>query len=100
MGRQSHQGTDGKVSHKNILSLSERTQQIGEIIETVNDIADQSQPVGPERGHRGGPGPGKRGRGFAVVAGEVRSLAVQSREATAQGFRKSSRRFRRQPTRR
>jgi methyl-accepting chemotaxis protein len=32
-----------ETSAKNILMLSERTQQIGEIIDTVNAIADQSK---------------------------------------------------------
>jgi hypothetical protein len=33
----------------------------------ISDIADQNQPPGPQRGHRGRPG-GEAGRVFAVVA--------------------------------
>ncbi|MCG6882115.1 MAG: methyl-accepting chemotaxis protein [Deltaproteobacteria bacterium] len=68
---------------ENILSLSEQTQQIGEIIETVNDIADQSNLLALNAAIEAARA-GEAGKGFAVVAGEVGSLAVQSRGATAQ----------------
>ena len=68
---------------ENILSLSEKTQQIGEIIETVNDIADQSNLLALNASIEAARA-GEAGKGFAVVAGEVGSLAVQSRGATAQ----------------
>jgi PAS domain S-box-containing protein len=67
---------------QNILSLSEKTQQIGEIIETVNDVADQSNLLSLNASIEAARA-GEAGKGFAVVAGEVRNLAVQSREATA-----------------
>ncbi len=65
-----------------ILALSERTQQIGEIIETVNALADQSKLLSLNAGIEAARA-GEEGRGFAVVATEVRQLAEQSREATA-----------------
>ncbi len=66
-----------------ILSLSEQTQQIGEIIATVNDIADQSSLLALNAAIEAARA-GEAGKGFAVVAGEVRGLAEQSRQATAQ----------------
>jgi methyl-accepting chemotaxis protein len=65
-----------------ILMLSERTQQIGEIIATVNDIADQSKLLALNAGIEAARA-GEEGKGFAVVAMEVRQLAEQSRDATA-----------------
>ncbi|HLY27685.1 MAG TPA: methyl-accepting chemotaxis protein [Aggregatilineales bacterium] len=64
-----------------ILMLSERTQQIGEIIATVNEIADQSKLLALNAGIEAARA-GEEGKGFAVVAMEVRQLADQSRDAT------------------
>jgi len=74
-----------QVNHiaETILSLSEQTLQIGEIIATVNDIADQSNLLALNAAMEAARA-GEAGRGFAVVAGEVRNLAEQSRQATAQ----------------
>jgi methyl-accepting chemotaxis protein len=68
---------------ENILMLSERTTQIGDIIATVNAIADQSKMLALNASIEAARA-GEEGRGFAVVAMEVRNLAEQSREATAQ----------------
>lgn len=65
-----------------ILLLSERTQQIGEIIDTVNALADQSKLLALNASIEAARA-GEEGRGFAVVAMEVRQLAEQSRAATA-----------------
>ena len=66
----------------NILSLSQRTQQIGEIIGTVNALAEQSKLLALNASIEAARA-GEEGKGFAVVAMEVRQLAEQSREATA-----------------
>ncbi len=67
----------------NILALSERTQQIGDIIATVNEIASQSNILALNASVEAARA-GEHGKGFAVVAMEVRNLAEQSKQATAQ----------------
>jgi methyl-accepting chemotaxis protein len=67
----------------NIQSLSERAQQIEDIILTVNDIAAQSNILALNAAMEAARA-GELGKGFAVVAVEVRALAEQSRQATGQ----------------
>ncbi len=67
----------------NILVLSEHTQQIGEIIATVNALADQSRMLALNASVEAARA-GEEGKGFAVVAMEVRNLADQNRDATVQ----------------
>jgi methyl-accepting chemotaxis protein len=68
---------------ENILTLSQHTQQIREIIATVNDLASQSNMLALNAAVEAARA-GEHGKGFAVVAQEVRSLADQSKQATAQ----------------
>jgi methyl-accepting chemotaxis protein len=91
-GQQAVQDTIATMGHieervesiaENILALSEQTQQIGEIIATVGDIATQSNMLALNASVEAARA-GEHGKGFAVVAAEVRNLAEQSRQATAQ----------------
>jgi methyl-accepting chemotaxis protein len=68
---------------ENIVALSEQTQQIGEIITTVGDLADQSNLLALNAAIEAARA-GEQGKGFAVVAQEIRLLAEQSKNATAQ----------------
>ncbi|HET8980408.1 MAG TPA: methyl-accepting chemotaxis protein [Solirubrobacteraceae bacterium] len=66
-----------------ILTLSGRTQQIGAITQTVNDLADRSKLLALNASIEAARA-GEHGKGFAVVADQVRGLAEQSKAATAQ----------------
>jgi methyl-accepting chemotaxis protein len=66
-----------------ILALSEQTQQVGEIIATVEDLADQSNLLAVNAAIEASAA-GDQGRRFAVVAQEVRNLAERSKTATVQ----------------
>ena len=68
---------------ESIVTLSEQGQAIGDIIATVNDLAEQSNLLAVNAAIEAAKA-GEHGKGFAVVAHEVRSLAVQSKDATAQ----------------
>lgn len=66
-----------------IVKLSEQNQAIGAIITAVNDMADQSNLLAVNASIEAAKA-GEQGKGFAVVAQEVRNLAEQSKQATAQ----------------
>ena len=68
---------------ENILALAEQGQQIGEIIATVNDLADQSNLLALNAAIEASRA-GEHGKGFTVVAQEIRTLAEGSKSATAQ----------------
>jgi methyl-accepting chemotaxis protein len=68
---------------ENIITLSERTQAVGEIIATVNDIAEQSNLVALNAAIEAADAR-ESGRRFSVVANEIKNLADQAKEATSQ----------------
>jgi len=66
-----------------ILALSEQTQQIGEITGVVSSLAQQSKMLALNASIEAAKA-GDAGKGFAVVAAEVKELAEQSQQSTAQ----------------
>ncbi|HLL02889.1 MAG TPA: methyl-accepting chemotaxis protein [Myxococcaceae bacterium] len=66
-----------------ILALAEQAQSIGDIINTVNEISEQTHMLALNASIEASRA-GEHGRGFAVVASEVKALADQSKKATAQ----------------
>lgn len=65
-----------------ILSLAENCQEIGEIVTVVTEIADQTNLLALNASIEASRA-GEHGHGFSVVATEIRTLADQSKAATA-----------------
>jgi methyl-accepting chemotaxis protein len=66
---------------QNIVSLSEKTQAVGDVLATVNDIAEQSHLLALNAAIEAAAA-GEHGRSFSVVASEIKNLANQSKSAT------------------
>ncbi|MCG8689262.1 MAG: methyl-accepting chemotaxis protein [Desulfobacterales bacterium] len=70
-----------KTASEKIAYLSQSAQEIGKVIDTINDISEQTNLLALNATIEAARA-GDAGKGFAVVASEIKSLAQQTADAT------------------
>ena len=75
--------TDLSTTSTSIMSLSEKCQQIENVMASITAISDQTNLLALNAAIESARA-GEHGRGFAVVADEVRQLAMRTKDNTAQ----------------
>ncbi len=73
--------TRTKKATESISFLSQAAQEIGKVLETINDISEQTNLLALNATIEAARA-GEAGKGFAVVAGEIKNLAQQTAGAT------------------
>ena len=82
VGSMEHMASQMEEASQVVGTLGERSKEIGQIVETISNIADQANLLALNAAIEAARA-GEAGRGFSVVAEEVRKLAEQSGEAAS-----------------